>query len=85
MIRGVASKGCSAVLVVGGCCREAQTLVAKYRRVVRETKDTWCVVLGSPKDYPATESAHRSRFSYSTMVVQLPVKESAEGSIPSND
>ena len=30
-------------------------------------------------------AAHRSRFSYSTMVVQLHVKESAEGSNPSND
>ena len=62
-----------------------KTLVVKHRRVVRKTKGTWCVVLGRPKVYSATESAHRSRFSYSTTVVQLPVKESAEGSNPSND
>lgn len=27
----------------------------------REMKGTWCVVLGSPKDYSATEVAHHSR------------------------
>ena len=27
----------------------------------RQAKGTWCVVLGSPKDYSATVSAHRSR------------------------
>lgn len=28
----------------------------------RQAKGTWCVVLGSPKDYSATEVAHHSRF-----------------------
>lgn len=27
----------------------------------REMKSTWCVVLGSPKDYSATGVAHHSR------------------------
>lgn len=27
----------------------------------RQAKGTWCVVLGNPKDYSATEVAHHSR------------------------
>lgn len=83
-VRGVATKGSHAVLMVCGCSREAYTRIVKYDRVDRKSKGTWCVVLCSPKDYAATEAAHRSRFSYSTMVVHLPVKETAEGSNPSN-
>ena len=41
--------------------------------------------MGSPKDYSATESAHRSRLQCSSLVEQLPVKESAVGSNPTID
>ena len=61
MFRGVAPKGYSAVLVVGGYT-VVYTLVAKDYLVAREAKSTWCVVLCNPKDYSATEAAHRSKF-----------------------
>ena len=64
---------------------KAYTLVAKDDWVAREAKGTWCVVLCSPKDYAATESAHRSRLQCSSLVEQLPVKESAVGSNPTID
>ena len=61
------------------------TQIVKHYWVVRKTKGMWWVVLCGSKDHAATESAHRGRFSYRLMVSQLHVKESTEGSIPSND
>lgn len=84
-VRRVAPKGLYAVSTASGSILRNDTPVAQYDLVVRETKGTWCVVLCNLKGYVATEAAHHSRFSYSTMIVQLHFEESAEGSSPSND
>ena len=55
------------------------------RLSIRQEKDIRRSVFCSPKGYEAFEDARRGRFSYRSMVDQLPVKESAEGSNPSND
>lgn len=57
-------------------------MVAKDSQVARGAKGMRCVVFCSPKDYEATEVAHRGGYNVAQLVERLTSNQNAVGSIP---